>query len=46
MYFITMCILEVSEDISPGGPTYDVTLTGREHFVASFQVFWGVKLYC
>lgn len=41
MQFITMCILQVSEDISPGGTTYDVTLTGREHFVASFQVFWG-----
>lgn len=37
--FITMCILQVSEDISPAGPTYDVVLTGREHFVASFQVF-------
>lgn len=38
--------MRVSEEISAGGLTYDVTLTGREHFVASFQVFWGVKLYC
>lgn len=36
--FITMCILKVSEDISPKGPTYDVTLSGQERLHASFQV--------
>lgn len=35
-----------SQDNTPGGRAYDVTLTGPRVFRRQFPSFWGVKLYC